>query len=309
MVKSEDSLSETIDKLIQKLPLILRIISGFPYKFNDIHLMLFYDQNKLTKYKISDFKNYLNQYTAQYLDKDNIKNNYNLFFHILYTFPSIGTIPMTFFSESMDKLKKYEEKIEYYNNEIKKNAEERENNEKIMKKYAEEIDKKNEEIKKYAEKMEKKDEEIKKYAEERKNNEEIIKRYTEQMEKFSKVIQKYDEKIKNYGEIKRKEINNLIENYNENKTKEINEYKKEIEIKTNNYNEQKEVNEEQNNEISVLLKKQEERNVSNLKFQNIQINNYELNNKDILEMNADFNEIDKDTNIDDSIFKDIRKKN
>ena len=70
----------------------------------------------------------------------------------------------------------------------------------------------------------------------------------------------------------------------------------------------KKVNEEQKNEISVLLKKQEERNVSNPKLQNIQKNNYELNNKDNLEMTTDFNEIDKNANLNDSIFKDIRKK-
>lgn len=99
--------------------------------------MLFYDQNKLTKYKITDFKNYLNQYKTQYLDNHNIKNYYNLYFQIIYTFPSIDTIHLTLFSESIDKLKKYEEKLKYYDNKIKKNAQERKNNEKIIKKFAE----------------------------------------------------------------------------------------------------------------------------------------------------------------------------
>lgn len=70
----------------------------------------------------------------------------------------------------------------------------------------------------------------------------------------------------------------------------------------------KKVNEEKKNEISVRLKKQEERNVSNQKLQNIQKNNYELINKNNLEMTTDFNEIDKISNINDSIFKDIQKK-
>ena len=60
-------LPEIIEKMVEKLSLLLKIIYDFPYKFNQIHLMLFYDQNNNLIYPLSwssgNFFSFINSFS------------------------------------------------------------------------------------------------------------------------------------------------------------------------------------------------------------------------------------------------------
>ena len=78
-----ESLPEVIMKMTEKLPLLLNIILDFPYKFQKIHLMLFYDQNKLTGYKKECIEECLNKYKQIYLGFQ-FQKSYDFFSYNLY---------------------------------------------------------------------------------------------------------------------------------------------------------------------------------------------------------------------------------
>ena len=133
-------LPTVIDKMVDKLSLLLEIISDFPYNYNQIHLMLFYDQNKLTQYNEKYFIKQLDICKNNYLS-DTIQKKYNIYFHIFYTFPSIAKMSLTYV---LDKINKIEEERK---NDILQFNEERKKNEEERKKYEEERKKNEEEFK------------------------------------------------------------------------------------------------------------------------------------------------------------------
>ena len=107
--------SQVIEEMFEKLELYLEIINDFPYKFTEIQLMLFYDQNKINNYKEENIKNYI----LSGKKKLNIKAlKYNIFFQIIYVFPSIGKMSLSLIEKEFKEMK------EEYKNIINKMKEE-----------------------------------------------------------------------------------------------------------------------------------------------------------------------------------------
>ena len=140
-----ESLPQVVSNIFSKLDWLIEIISDFPYNFEEIHLFLFYNQNKLNNYK----KKYIEQNLINYQKlnlSQQIRNKYNIFFHIVYTFPSIGKMSLNY---SLDKIKEIKEKITQMENDRKKEINElREKFEEERKKEINELSEKFEEERK-----------------------------------------------------------------------------------------------------------------------------------------------------------------
>ena len=203
-----ESLPQVVSNIFSKLDWLIEIISDFPYNFEEIHLFLFYNQNKLNNYK----KKYIEQNLINYQKlnlSQQIRNKYNIFFHIVYTFPSIGKMSLNY---SLDKIKEIKEKITQMENDRKKEINE------LREKFEEERKK---EINELSEKFE---EERKKFEEERK------KEINELSEKFEEERKKEINELSEKFEEERKITNINIQNLK----KQVDELKKSIGNKDSN---------------------------------------------------------------------------
>ena len=124
IIQNKKSLKEVIEGMIEKVNYFMFIYKEIfkDLKIENIQLLLLYDQNRIENYKES-IKNYILAY------KDLIANyikNYNIYFNILYIYPSIGKIALNEIKNEMGIMenniiqlqKNQQEKDEKYNNEI-----------------------------------------------------------------------------------------------------------------------------------------------------------------------------------------------
>ena len=240
----KEILNNVIKDLFEKVKYFMRVYKDIlqDIKIENIQLFLLYDQNKLKKYKntINDYIDNNKEIITSYL------TDYNIFFNILYIFPSIGKISLNLINEEL----KY----------LKKNAKKNENLKKKIEKIKNDFKTKEEEIEKIKNDFKTKEEENKLNFKEKK----------EEIEQLKKDFNKKDKE-------KKEEIEQLKKDFNKKdkeKEEEIEQLKKDFNKKDKEKEE--EIQQLKNEYIKKdrefkKLKQDSDREIYNLKDENKQL--------------------------------------